>query len=50
MEFLAAETSAGLQSHRDQPEFGALFVTLDMDMGRLITVSSVEKESVRAKT
>jgi hypothetical protein len=47
MEFQSAEAMAVLQSYRLQPEFGDLIVTLHMDMGWLIAIPGIEKESIR---
>jgi hypothetical protein len=50
VEFLSAEATTILHPHRDKPEFGNLFVTLNMHVGWLITVPRIEKASVWTNT
>jgi hypothetical protein len=44
------ETAAALQSDRIEPEFGHIIVAFDMDVGRFVSIASVEEESVWANT
>jgi hypothetical protein len=50
VEFLSAEATTILHPHGAKPEFGNLLVTLNMHVGRLITVPRIEKESVWTNT
>ena len=48
MQFLALETAAIVQANGLKPEFGKVASLFDMDMRRLIPVSRVEEETIRA--
>jgi hypothetical protein len=46
----SAEPTTTLKPGGIDPKFGLVIVTLNMDMGRLIAVTCVEEESVRANS
>jgi hypothetical protein len=48
VDLLSAEAAASLKPRGIEPEFGYLIVTLDMYVGRLLTITRIEEETVRA--
>jgi hypothetical protein len=50
VDFVAAEAAALLQPHRVEPEFRLVTLSLDVNMGWLIPVAGVKKESVRSNS
>lgn len=48
VDFASVESSATLKPHWFEPEFRDILIAFDMDVGRLATVTCVEKEPVGA--
>jgi hypothetical protein len=48
IEFVPSETSVTLQRYRLDPEFAYLPIAFDVDMLRLVTVKTIEEETIRA--
>ncbi len=45
--FVSVKTTAVLKSDWINPKFGLIFFSLDMDMCRFITITSIKKEAIR---
>jgi hypothetical protein len=45
-QFPSVEPSARLKCHRINPEFRFVFVALNVDMRRFVSISGVEEESI----
>jgi hypothetical protein len=46
VDFISTEAADFLQPYRIEPEFGFVFVPLNVNMRRFMTIACVEKESV----
>ena len=48
VEFVCGKSVAAREAHRIKPELGLTVVPFDMNMWRLVSIASVEEQSVRA--
>jgi hypothetical protein len=50
IDLLPVKAAARLKPHRIEPEFGYMIITLNMNVGRLLTITCVKEKSVRANS